>query len=298
MFLKTLMRRPSPSAIEPTSPQTMESAVRPSRNYSNTDKVAEAFDAIAERFDQSFESSPVIQRLRKRVYNVIGSLVPQGSSILDMNCGIGIDAAFLGKQGYNVVGIDISTKMIEQAKRKLESDRHNVEFYVSSFEHIVQLPSHRYDLILSNFGGLNCTNNLHTVAEQIGLATRQGGFFVGVVMPRFCIWETVSGLTHGRWDYAFRRLRKGIPATGFSEKSFSVYYHSPRRVISAFRPWFVVERVCGLSIFSPPPSASSFIKKHPRLTTLLERLDALVERFPLERSMGDHFMIVLRKKAK
>ena len=297
MPLKRLTKRLDHSRTETAYPQTEETVVVQPATRSNNGNVAQAFDAVAEIFDYSFEASPVIQRLRKMLYKLIERLVPPGSFVLDINCGTGIDAMFLANQGYRVVGIDISAKMIEQARRKLENDqRENVEFFVSSFEDIARTPGHRYDLVLSNFGGLNCTSNLDKVAEQVACVTRQGGFFVGVVMPPFCVWETSAGLIHGRWNYAFRRLRKDVAATGFPEKSFSVFYHSPRRLGSAFYPWFEVKKVYGLSIFSPPPNATSFINKHPRLTSLLERLDGMVQRLPLVRSVGDHFMVVLKKR--
>ncbi len=263
----------------------------------HTDQVASAFDEVAEIFDSTFESSPVIQNIRQRVYNEIQRRVLSGSLILDINCGTGIDAIFLAKKGYAVHGIDISAKMIEQARKKADAEQiGNVEFFVSSFEHLPTQLTQRYDLVLSNFGGLNCTNNLDKVAEEIAAITKQGGFFIGIVMPPFCIWETASGLLHGRWRYAFRRLRKNTAATGFYGKGFIVFYHSPQHIVSAFRPRFQVKQIVGLSVSSPPPAARRFIEHYPRLTSFLERFDESVEKFPLIRSIGDHFMIVLKRR--
>lgn len=298
-LMEKLMQKPNRSTMNPTTTERAESVVSPTETGANSAQVAEAFDAVAEIYDYSFESSPVIQRLRRKLYDTIDRVISAGSSVLDINCGTGTDALFLANHGYNVMGIDISPKMIEQARDKVTSEkRQNVQFKLSSFEHVAEGPHECYDLVLSNFGGLNCTNDLGKVAEQLAHVTKDGGYFVGVVMPPFSIWETVAGLIHGNFYYAVRRLRRNVSATGFSDRTFSVFYHSPRELASAFRPWFSVEKVCGLSILSPPPNARSFIEKHPRLTTLLERLDGIVESFPLGRSMGDHFMIILRKRAR
>ncbi len=276
-------------STEMTAPQT--------ERLPHAERVASAFDEVAEIFDSTFEPSPVIQRLRQKVYNEIQRRVPLGSLILDINCGTGIDALLLTKKGYTVHGIDISQKMIEQARKKIGIERiTNVEFSVSSFDRLPEKLTQRYDLVLSNFGGLNCTNNLDKVAEEIAAVTKQGGFFIGIVMPPFCIWETASGLLYGRWRYAFRRLRKNTAATGFYGKGFIVFYHSPQHIVSAFRPRFQVKQIVGLSVFSPPPAARRFIEHYPRLTSFLERFDESVEKFPLIRSIGDHLMIVLKRR--
>ena len=49
--------------------------------------------------------------------------------ILDVGCGTGNHAMILGKRGLNVVGIDISSEMINAAKRKITDElRDNIRF--------------------------------------------------------------------------------------------------------------------------------------------------------------------------
>lgn len=262
----------------------------------HTDQVLESFDNIADIFDEEFEND-VTRRLRTQIYETIDSLVPAGGSILDINCGTGIDAIALAKRGFRVSGIDLSPKMVDRAGRKADQQDVPAIFRVSSFESLESVTEDVFDLMLSNFGGLNCVQSLDRVAKQTASRLRPGGFLICVVMPPVCLWETVTGLARLQFRAAFRRLSQNVEATGFRGKTFSVYYHSPARFAHAFRPWFEVRDVRGLNIVSPPPHAAPAAKRHPSLASVLEKIDAAIERLPVCRSIGDHYVLTLRRLA-
>lgn len=254
-----------------------------------------AFDGVAPLFEESFENSST-RTLRKKLYEEIRTLAPIGASVLDINCGIGIDAVELALQGYRVLGVDISPKMIEQAE--LRARNHNagdVRFLVASFENMSALGEQQFDLILSNFGGLNCVPSLAPVAKQLAALAKPRSHLVAVVMPPMSAWEILAGLGRFNPGLAFRRLKRRVYATGFGENTFLVHYYSPRAVRSAFRSWFAVTGLCGLSIFSPPPGAIQFRQAHPRLSGLLDQFDEIISQVPLVRAIGDHYMITLRR---
>jgi ubiquinone/menaquinone biosynthesis C-methylase UbiE len=260
--------------------------------------VADAFTAISGTFDETFEASPIIHRIRSRVYGLITESVPAGGRILDISCGTGIDAIQLARYGFIVDGIDISPGMVERARLKAHSENMtNVSFRVASFEHLTAFPDQLYECVFSNFGGLNCVEDLGNVALEASRVAKPGAWFIGVVMPNVSLWEIISGMARLKFRYAFRRLGKVTAATGFGRHSFSVYYHSPRSVASRFKAWFEVSNIIGLSIFSPPPSAQSFLRRHPKFTALLERVDSAVESLPPFRSIGDHFIIIMKRKS-
>ena len=258
--------------------------------------VARAFDSIAGSFDGTLENEITV-RIRQKVYSIIKGLVSPGSSILDVNCGTGIDLLNLSGEGYRVAGVDISEGMISTARRKLDAaGKADVPLSVCSFDRLDRSKFRSYDLVLSNFGGLNCTPSLDAAAESIATVTRKGGYFVGIIMPPFSLWETVSFLGHFRWRDAFRRMRPSAPATGFPGSTFRVYYHSPRAVVRAFSPSFEAMQTTGLSIISPNPQSKQFVLTHPHFDRFLARLDTFVENIPILRSIGDHYVIVFLKK--
>ena len=45
------------------------------------------------------------------------SLLPSGARVLDAGCGGGRDAEIFAKQGYKVVGLDLSKGMLNEAKK-------------------------------------------------------------------------------------------------------------------------------------------------------------------------------------
>ncbi len=54
--------------------------------------------------------------------------LPKGSSILDVGCGTARHAVELAKRGYAVMGIDISEKMLEEARKRCLEQKVEVEF--------------------------------------------------------------------------------------------------------------------------------------------------------------------------
>jgi SAM-dependent methyltransferase len=273
----------------------MEELIRRPKKDSNPETIAAAFDAVAETYDSEFDSSPVTRRLRWKIYQIIQNLVPTGGAILDVNCGTGTDAHYLASIGYYVTGIDVSPKMIGHAIQKT-TRMESVRFHVGSFEELSGFLTAKYDLALSNFGGLNCTDQLNQVAEQLSAHLFPHGYVVAVVLSPLSVWEIASNGARLRWKRATRRLRGVAQASGFQGKPFTVHYHSPSKLSKAFRPWFEVKQLVGLNTFSPPPHALSWAKNYPRLTSLLEKVDSLLEAVPPFNALGDHYVMVLKRK--
>ena len=168
---------------------------------------------------------------------------------------------------------------------------------VALYEDLSPLGSKQFDIVLSNFGGLNCTSNLRGVAEQVSLHLKPGGYAIAVVMPPFSLWETFAYAFRGKIREAIRRIRPNGTETQFSGNKFTVYYFSRRRMSEAFSEQFDVVETYALNVLSPPPHAWNIRRRFPHLTAGLEKIDDLTCHLPLFRSIGDHTVIVMRKKA-
>lgn len=254
-----------------------------------------AFDASARSYDGQFDSSPVTSRLRETLYRMIKLRVPAGGTIVDLGCGTGTDAVNLASLGYHVIGLDTSEGMLAQARRKGRGIQ-GLSFERGSLLDLNKIASKSAEVVLSNFGALNCIQNPGDIAPSIARITRAGGFFLAVVMPRVSPWEIVAGLTRANSGMAFRRFRSDAMAAGFQNGTFPVYYHSHSALRSTFGTWFTETGARGWCVVAPPPHATNFVTKFPRLTHGLTVIDRALGALPLVRGIGDHFLCVLKRR--
>lgn len=85
---------------------------------------------------------------RKRLDFISASLegkIPPDGVVLDVGCGNGVISRHLGRQGYNVLGIDVSEKTIQTARSL--NDLPNVKFEVISAENLVA-QGNLYDAVI------------------------------------------------------------------------------------------------------------------------------------------------------
>lgn len=258
--------------------------------------VSTAFGSLAKEYDATFDPNIVITRLRKDLYRTIGSLVAPPAAVLDINCGTGTDALALSRRGYSAFGVDLSEEMIAEASRKSALDP-NAQFICASYDNMDALPENRFDLVLSNFGGLNCTPNLEVVSEQVARRLKPDGYFVAVIMPSFSLWETCAYALRGQLKKAFRRTQRGGTQTEFNGNRFMVYYFHPRKAAQQFAQHFLVRKLYAWNVFTPPPHAWRVAEAFPGLTAQLEKLDQMLSYLPLFRSIGDHYVMVLQKRS-
>ena len=59
-----------------------------------------------------------------------------GKSIVDVGCASGVSAAILASRGANVVGVDISSELIQQAKQLWTEHQNQIHFIVGDAEHL------------------------------------------------------------------------------------------------------------------------------------------------------------------
>lgn len=102
------------------------------------------------------------------------SQIPSGAKVLDLCCGSGHVTRELVARGYEVTGIDVSSRLIEQARRELPG----VDFQVQDARKLQLDPP--FDAVLSTFDSLNhilALEDLNCVFARVkGLVARDGLF--------------------------------------------------------------------------------------------------------------------------
>jgi hypothetical protein len=81
-----------------------------------------------------------------------------------------------------------------------------------------------------------------------------------------------------------------------NKRTIWTYYYSPREFYRAFEDHFRLAHYRGLCVFAPPPYLTSIREKHARWYERLWRVDRRLAGWPLLRALGDHFLIVMRKR--
>ncbi|WP_368564649.1 class I SAM-dependent methyltransferase [Pseudoxanthomonas sp. UTMC 1351] len=256
-----------------------------------------AFDSVAADYDGPRGNNALIQRMRVTLWDTVISELPVGSRLIDLGCGTGLDAQEFARRGYHVLATDWSPNMVERTRARaqatsLESRLTAAHVGVQQLDRI----EGEFDGIYSNFGPLNCAPDLQAVAAQCARLLRRDGRMVFSVIGRICPWEVAHYATRGRFKRAAVRATRGVTAVGMNGHTIWTRYYLPREFYQAFAEHFALESHRALSLFLPPPYLVDFCQRRPGLSERLGRLDDLLGGMPLLRAMGDHFLIVMRRR--
>jgi hypothetical protein len=131
------------------------------------------------------------------------------------------------------------------------------------------------------------------VIERIPGLLKPGGLVVWVLMPPVCLWE-LGWVFKGDFRFAFRRLSPQGTRAHLEGKYFTIYYFTPKQVISVFEPRFKLLEVEGISIFAPPAESKNLALRHPRVYRSLCKLDDVLAMRRPYRAWGDFYIISFR----
>ncbi|WP_115004442.1 class I SAM-dependent methyltransferase [Xanthomonas campestris] len=256
-----------------------------------------AFDSVAADYDGPRGNNALIQRMRTTLWDTVATELPVGSRLVDLGCGTGLDAGEFASRGYSVLATDWSPAMVARTRER--AARQGLEERLTAahvgIQQLERLEG-EFDGMYSNFGPLNCAPDLPAVAAECARLLRPDGCLVFSVIGRICPWEVGHYALRGRFKRAAVRAAQGATAVGMNGHTIWTWYHLPREFYRAFSQHFVLDRYQALSLFLPPPYLVGFYERHPRLSARLGQLDDRMGGWPLLRDMGDHFLIVMRKR--
>lgn len=258
--------------------------------------VSAAFSKQAPSFDEYDEKNPILQWMRKRVQDHLVKIAKPNSQFLELNCGTGIDAVFFAQKGFSVHATDNAQGMLDQLNKKIANL--HLENAIStekiSFNELENLSDRKFDHVFSNFGGLNCAEDLSSVIKKMIPLLSEGGIATLVIMPKVCPWEMALALK-GNFKIAFRRFKKNGVDSHLEGEYFKTYYYSPSYIKRAFGENFELISHFGLGSLCPPPYMEKFPLRSPRTFKKLMALDDRhSQKWPF-RNWADHFVISLRK---
>jgi ubiquinone/menaquinone biosynthesis C-methylase UbiE len=260
------------------------------------------FDHIASTYDSVFTRSAIGQLQRKRVWSYVESIIPQlnGFEMLELNCGTGEDAVLFGDRGFNIVATDISSEMLKVTYRKAE--QFSMQNRISS--HYLDLDTFdetlfdkKFDLVFSNFGGLNCISpaSLKALLNKIPAILKPGGRFIGVIMPKFCAWETIFFLLRLQFKKAFRRFTSKEVITNLHGANLKTWYYNPSDIKKWSKQNFRMIAVNPIGVALPPAYLEELFTFRKQLLLRLNSVEKKISQ-SLFAGMSDYFVIDLQLK--
>ena len=259
----------------------------------------EAFDSVAADYDGARGNNELIQDMRAEMWRWLDATFAPGSRLIDLGCGTGLDAVRLAKQGHYVTATDWSPRMIERTADRAarEGVSQNVQTIPVGAHELDRVDGrNQFDGVYSNLGPLNCVPDMSVVAEQCARLLKPRGALVFTVIGRACPWEIGHYALKGDWGRVRVRFSRNMEPVRMNKRTVWTRYYSPREFYRAFAPHFTLEHYRGVCVWAPPPYLTSVRQKHPRLYQRLWQMDRRTAGWPLLRSMGDHFLMVMLRR--
>jgi SAM-dependent methyltransferase len=176
----------------------------------------------------------------------------------------------------------------------MENFGHKITVQKCSFTNLESIEGSSFDHIFSNFGGLNCTDDLQKVVDQCNQLLNPGGVVTFVLMSKICLWEFLY-LFKGNFKLATRRLSGKGSRSHLEGVYFTTYYYNPSHVAGMFGKKY--QRICikGLGLLSPPPYLPHIASANPRLYKLLCKIEEKIDGYVPFNGWGDHYVISMKK---
>ena len=255
-----------------------------------------SFDKAATNYDTDFTHSVIGKLQRNWVYFHVSKKLKSVKTLLEINCGTGEDAIWLALKNIQVTATDVSRKMIEMGKSK--SNTNNPNFIQVNINEIQsQFSNEKFDLIFSNFGGLNCLSKseLTRFFNSSRYLLSDKGKLALVIMPKNTLWEQLYFVMKLDFNNAFRRKKEFAIANVDGEK-VTTYYYNPKDILTLSRNDFAILDTKPIGFFVPPSYLESFFNNKPKLISFLNTLEKIITNQSWLSKYADHYLIVLEKK--
>ena len=256
------------------------------------------FDIAAPNYDAIFTNSTIGRMQRDRVWTYLeNEFSNQPLRILELNCGTGIDALFLAKMGHHVLATDISAEMVHITKNKIKR---------AKLEHLIEVRQldiksinsntfdDAFDLVFSDFGGLNCLDNkeLSALASMIANILSPTGRIIAVVMPSYNLMESMYCFLKLEWRKIFRRKTSSTKGLRVNVDGVDVptWYYSSSQFGMIFQNEFSIKNIRAIGFL--PSYFENLVHRIP----FLLKIDTFLSRYGAFANISDHYLIDLKKK--
>ncbi|HYK26219.1 MAG TPA: methyltransferase domain-containing protein [Steroidobacteraceae bacterium] len=258
-----------------------------------------AFDSVAPDYDGPRGNNTLVQDMRAEMWSWLDRTFPEPSRLLDLGCGTGLDVVRMAGLGHCVTATDWSDGMLERTRVRAENERvaERVEMLAVGAHELGRIPGTAiFNGAYSNLGALNCVPDPSALAGECARLLKPGGALVFAVIGRVCPWEIGYYLARAGWQRLKVRFASGMVPVRMNGRVVWTRYYRPREFYRAFEREFELVHYRGLCVLVPPPYLARVKTGYPRAYECVWRIDRRTAGWPVLRDLGDHFLIVMRKR--
>jgi SAM-dependent methyltransferase len=259
-----------------------------------------AFDSVAADYDGPRGNNALIQDMRREMWRWLDNTFAPQSRLIDLGCGTGLDAVRMAGLGHHVTATDWSPQMLARtaARARGESVAARVLPLAIGAHELERLEGRSaFEGAYSNLGALNCVPDLAQVSNACARLLKAQGALVFTIIGRVCPWELAHYARRRRWARLRIRYARQVVPVGMNGHTIWTRYYTPREFYRPFERDFHLEHYRGLCLFAPPPYLTGVRDAWSgRGYDWLWRADWRAAGWPMLRSMGDHFLMVMREK--
>jgi len=141
-----------------------------------------SYDEIAEWYDQSVRAGSLLHELvEPALFALLGDV--QGLRICDLACGQGVMARKLAQRGARVVGVDVSTKLLEIARKEEQNEPLGIVYIHDDVQTLSTLKDTEFDGAVCNMALMDIPD-INATFQQVQRIVRSSGMFVcSIVHP-------------------------------------------------------------------------------------------------------------------
>jgi ubiquinone/menaquinone biosynthesis C-methylase UbiE len=190
-------------------------------------------DRVAPRYDDSYDDA-YWQWHDALTWDYIKPHLPRdvGHAVLDLGCGTGKWAARLAKSGFTVTCVDISARMLDQARAKLRPlDPHGrCRFLQADLCDLSALPGDAFTMGVALGEPIGCTDAPGRAMKQIRRLLVSGGVLVATFDNRLAAIDYYLQQGDPKTLSAFLRHGRTHWLTKDSAERFEIHTHAPDHV--------------------------------------------------------------------
>lgn len=144
------------------------------------------YDGIADWYDEAIREGPLApfhDWIVPIVLDLAGEV--RGYRICDLACGQGVVARRLAARGASVVGVDISGRLLEAARRYEREDPLGISYLLGDARTLDGLEDASFDGVVCNMSLMDIPD-LDATLDSVSRVLRPGGWFVFSVVHPIC----------------------------------------------------------------------------------------------------------------